>query len=42
MPVTKYVDKEIRRTVLKPYRREIETKEVLVETPVYEDVIVEK
>lgn len=42
VPVNKYVDKEIRRTILKPYRKEIQTKEVVRETPVYEDVVVEK
>ena len=41
VPRTKYVDKEIRRTILKPYRKEIQTKEVIVEEPVYYDEIVE-
>ena len=42
VPYTTHVDRHINRTVVKPYRKEIQTREVVVEEPVYEDVIVER
>lgn len=40
--VDKFVDKEIRRTILQPRRTEIDTHEILQHVPIREDVIVEK
>lgn len=42
VPYDKVVDKPVSRLVVQPYRREVKTKETLLEEPVYEDVIVEK
>lgn len=40
--VDRIVDKEIRRTILKPKRTEIQTNEIIQEVIVPEDVIIEK
>ena len=42
VPITKVVDKPIERLVIQPYRKEFKTKEVLVEDPVYEEIVIEK
>jgi hypothetical protein len=42
VPVTRNVNKTIERTVLRPIRSEVQTKEIIVDKPVYEDVVVEK
>ena len=42
VPVRKSVKKTVEKTVLKPFRNEIQTKEVIVEKPYYEDVIIER
>lgn len=42
VPFTRTVERSINRTIVKPYRKEIQTREVVVEEPIYEEVIVEK
>ena len=42
VPYTTHVDKHINRTIVKPYRKEITTREVVVDEPIYEDVYVDK
>ena len=42
VPVDKFVDKEIRRTILQPKRKETQIKEIQVQKPQYVDVIHEK
>ena len=40
--VTRNVDKHIERTILKPFRNEVQVHEITKDVPVYEDVIVER
>ena len=40
--VTRNVDRHIERTILKPFRNEVQVNEITKDVPVYEDVIVER
>lgn len=42
VPVDVYVDKVIKRSILKPYRKEVQVKEVIVERSVPQDIVVVK
>jgi len=42
VPVNKYVDKVIKRSIIKPVRKEVKVKEITVDKPVVQDVYVEK